>query len=255
MASRLQKQFFYGIFYIVFFAAIIVGSYYLFIKPAPSCFDNIQNQGEQGIDCGGPCAKICIPQTIKQIAVSRPFAFVLDKSHIGLLAQINNPNSDYAAKNFSYKFSVYNNAGALIQSFSGESFAYAGEVKYVLVPNVSIPDTNFARTDFLVENTDWTPASQFGGLPMLSLSGVKNASAAGGVISANGQITNKDTISFSKVAVIAVFHGKFGQIDGASQTELENLSPNESRPFSITHPPLADVNLSATEIAAYALRR
>lgn len=24
-------------------------------KPFPDCFDNIQNQGEQGIDCGGPC--------------------------------------------------------------------------------------------------------------------------------------------------------------------------------------------------------
>ncbi len=24
-------------------------------KPCPSCFDGIQNQGEEGVDCGGPC--------------------------------------------------------------------------------------------------------------------------------------------------------------------------------------------------------
>lgn len=24
-------------------------------KPFPDCFDNMQNQGEQGVDCGGPC--------------------------------------------------------------------------------------------------------------------------------------------------------------------------------------------------------
>jgi len=24
-------------------------------KPIPDCYDNIQNQGEQGVDCGGPC--------------------------------------------------------------------------------------------------------------------------------------------------------------------------------------------------------
>ena len=24
-------------------------------KPVPDCFDNIQNQGEKGVDCGGPC--------------------------------------------------------------------------------------------------------------------------------------------------------------------------------------------------------
>ena len=25
-------------------------------KPTATCYDGIQNQGEEGIDCGGPCA-------------------------------------------------------------------------------------------------------------------------------------------------------------------------------------------------------
>ena len=30
-------------------------------NPAPTCSDGIQNQGETGIDCGGPCPAICPP--------------------------------------------------------------------------------------------------------------------------------------------------------------------------------------------------
>jgi hypothetical protein len=29
-------------------------------EPCPTCFDGIQNQGEEGVDCGGPCDRECI---------------------------------------------------------------------------------------------------------------------------------------------------------------------------------------------------
>jgi hypothetical protein len=35
-------------------------------KPFPDCNDNIQNQGELGIDCGGPCAP-CLAQVTARI--------------------------------------------------------------------------------------------------------------------------------------------------------------------------------------------
>ncbi len=33
-----------------------------FCDPCPTCSDGIQNQGEKGIDCEGPCSKICPPE-------------------------------------------------------------------------------------------------------------------------------------------------------------------------------------------------
>jgi len=38
-------------------------------KPCPSCFDGIQNQGEEGIDCGGPC-KPCPTTTTTKITTT-----------------------------------------------------------------------------------------------------------------------------------------------------------------------------------------
>ena len=34
-------------------------------KPCPSCYDSIQNQGEEGVDCGGPCPPCPVPEEEK----------------------------------------------------------------------------------------------------------------------------------------------------------------------------------------------
>ena len=43
---------------------IVLGGIYYF-EPSPSCFDKIQNQNEEGIDCGGVC-KQCLEYPLKQ---------------------------------------------------------------------------------------------------------------------------------------------------------------------------------------------
>ena len=59
MIKRTVKQ----IVIIIFFLAIVfvIGFlfYKVFLEHSPTCFDGIQNQGEIGIDCEGPCEKIC----------------------------------------------------------------------------------------------------------------------------------------------------------------------------------------------------
>jgi hypothetical protein len=37
--------------------------------PEPTCFDQVQNQGEEDIDCGGPC----IPCTVEEASKSKSF--------------------------------------------------------------------------------------------------------------------------------------------------------------------------------------
>ena len=44
----------FGLFYL-FIIGAVAGLGYLIFKPVASCFDNLQNQNETGVDCGGPC--------------------------------------------------------------------------------------------------------------------------------------------------------------------------------------------------------
>lgn len=40
--------------------------------PAPSCSDGIENNGETGIDCGGPCAAVCPPPPAPSVSAPTP---------------------------------------------------------------------------------------------------------------------------------------------------------------------------------------
>jgi hypothetical protein len=252
--TRGVKQIAYGTFYLAIFVAIIAGFYFVFLKPAPSCFDNIQNQKEEGIDCGGPCSGACIPASIKSIEiVDRILFFEPAPSSISFLARVSNPNLAYATKNFSYQLSLRNASGTIVKSIPGNSFIYAGEVKYIFMPNVGVSRSLFDKADLEINGVSWLPANEFVGPPQLAVSRVQTNVSNSRVI-AEGQATNNDIVSFPRVTVLAIFKGKLGQTAGVSQTELDNLSPNESRQFSVSYPAVTDFDISATQVYAYAAR-
>ncbi len=252
MPRRLRKQILYGAFYLLVLAVLGGGIYFAFFKPAQSCYDKIQNQDEVEVDCGGVCSNICTPVKIKpielygQILTLRP-----DAEHMSLVAQINNPNLDYSAKGFSYTFSLYDSSGTVIKSLTGTSFIYLGEAKYILVANV--PRVDFSRVSFMAKNTEWVPSKDATGPPNLALVGAQ-VNVKEGKLVVEGSIANKDIIIVGQVTVLALFYGNLGQIAGASQTEVTDLSLGETRAFSVVHPNIENIDLTATKIFLYAER-
>ena len=252
MPRRLRKQILYGAFYLLVFALIWGGIYFLFLKPAPSCYDKVKNQDEVEVDCGGVCSGVCSTVKIKplesvvQILTLRP-----DAEHMSLFAQINNPNLDYMAKSFIYNFSLYDSSDKVVKSFRGSSFIYPGEAKYILVPN--FPNIDFSRVGFTAESPEWVSSKEASGAPNLALVGAQVNMKEGKLV-VEGNIVNKDVIVVGSVLALATFTGDLGQIAGVSQTEVADLSPGETRAFSIVHPNIERVDLAATKIFLYAQR-
>ncbi len=255
--KRTFKQLIYGLFYLACWTGIFLVIYNAFLKPAPSCFDNIQNQGEEGIDCGGPCAKVCTPGTLQPIA-GGVSVFPLGspsstQQAISLLANIKNPNSDFAARSFSYAFGIYDANGNSLATSSGDSFVYAQEIKYIAVPRFSLPSG--AKADhaiFTVSDPVWAKASDY--LPAALRVQNFAATVSGNNISVSGNLTNEDNVVFARVTALSVFYDGLGKLTGVSETELENVAPNETRAFTILHPPIPSANLAATQVFVYAAR-
>ncbi len=263
MSLRLAKQIIYGFFYLVLWGGLIALAYFLFLKPAPSCFDNVKNQGESGVDCGGPCSKVCIPKEIRPIElVGDVLTFATGQDHISLLAQVKNSNADFAAKRFNYAFSFYDASGKLLRSIQGNSFIYASEVKYILALSEELTATDsINKVNFSVSDVQWDSAYNFRGPPSIAIQDVKTSfqkknGIYEGEFLAEGRITNNDTVAFPLATVVAIFSGSRGQVVGASQTQIDNLTPNESKLFSIIFPKIQDdINASNTKLFVYASRR
>ncbi len=252
MPRRFRKQFLYGLGFLIFWIVAIGGPYFL-LKPAPSCVDHTQNQGEGGIDCGGPCAVACIPRTLREIEVLDTRMIVNDATHGSLIGEIRNGNLDWAAKSFDYIFNIYDDVGKFLQSSKGTSFIYAGEVTYLALPNLEFPKVGHnTKLEIQSSSVEWVPSSEFP-RPQFQYPQNLSPTITSQGIEIRGNVTNKDTLVFPRITLIAILFGVSQEPIGVSQTVIENLAPNDTSPFVIYHPPLTGLK-GLTELYISAFR-
>lgn len=250
--NRLVKQIIYGFVFLTIFSVFGFLFYLIFLKPAPTCFDGIQNQNEQGIDCGGPCAKICLPETLQPITIQKVQLFYPDRLHISLLAIIENRNPDYAVKNFKYIFKTYNKEDQLVDTFSGESFIYSSEIKYLAAVRLNASTTPAKYAELEITNLDWVPAEEFS-KPSLAFQNWQLENDLSQLV-VKGRVINNDVVSFSKVKIVGVFTNNLGKIVGVSQTEIEKIAPGEVESFVIYHPFIDGINSDNVKLYFSAIR-
>jgi hypothetical protein len=85
---------------------------------APSCMDGKQNQGEGGVDCGGPCPFAC---TIDETAPTVEFirAVSSQPGRTDAIAYLQNRNDNAELLNASYSISFYNANETLVAHRTG----------------------------------------------------------------------------------------------------------------------------------------
>ena len=105
-----------GIF--AFGAVILAISAFGIFHRAPSCVDGTQNQNEDGIDCGGPCAYLC---TAMLAPPSVRFALPLSPvpGRVDVIAYVDNLNATAAARRVPFTIELENKEGIRIASSSG----------------------------------------------------------------------------------------------------------------------------------------
>jgi hypothetical protein len=254
MTLRQTKQLIYGAFYLIVWLGILIGIYFWLVRPVPSCFDGTQNQGEVGVDCGGPCVLACIPSNLHKISVlGNVLTFASSPGHYTVLAQIANTNSGFAAESFDFRFNLYDASGTVVASAPGRSFMYAGEVKYLMVPNLSVT-SEVEQASLAISNVHWVEAAALGVVPQFVVQNLGAGPASSGTVATQGEIVNRDIAAFEDVLVVGIFKSSSGGPVGASQTLIDHLSPNETRSFSVFYPAVPGVDPARTELYAYAFR-
>jgi hypothetical protein len=251
MSRRITKQFIYGFLYLVVLAALVFGFYRLFLRPTPSCTNGIQDQNETGIDCGGVCGNVCLSAANPLEVPEKALVFHPAASHTVLLGEVRNPNADIAALNFGYHFDLYDASGTLVGTVQGDSYLYGSEIRYLAAFDDAPVAAAATRAELVLEVPEWIAATQFP-RPPLDIQDSRVATTTG-MFSVTGHAVNRDTLALPHVTVLALFHGRFGEIAGVSQTELDNVAAGEARAFTIVHPALPGV--ADTKLTLYVTAR
>lgn len=126
-----------------------------FFNRPPSCFDKKQNQGEEGIDCGGPCTKLCGEAIIEPLVIWKRF-FRVAPGVYTLGALIENQNAVAMANDAEYTFELYKDE-ALLERRSGRIDLNARSFTPIIESNVTTGQIVPNRIEFSLktENVDW----------------------------------------------------------------------------------------------------
>ena len=215
--------------YLVIFALIGTGFYYLF-RTAPTCSDKIQNQGEEGVDCGGPCAKCEAMPRVENAKIIEKSIIPGEAGKYDALVKITNPNSQFGVANFDYSFNLLDDSGKIIAQSGGTGFILPAETKYILAFNLA-PETKPASLDFKISSFKWNKFTEYKGPDIAIIAKEFNLTSGGesGFAKLTAKMRNQSGYDFREITVKAVIRNGNGDPIAVNQTSFNDVRVNEER--------------------------
>lgn len=228
------------------------GVYYKWFYQAPTCFDNKQNQKEEGVDCGGPCQMSCELLTVKKLEVQWVKTVFLKDGLYDVVAMIENSNPNYGLERFNYTFKLFDRDQRLIVEKTGSNFILPNQKKYIIETNVATdkrPDSAQLLMDGS-SKTDWQRLADNFETPDIYVHDKQfrylenQPTVQGGVAQASGIIKNNSNYDFDKISVAVALYDANRDIIGVNKTEVYTVPAGEERYFSVLwfSPLSAEVN-------------
>ena len=228
MHHRTVKQLAFGSIVFITTGIIATGVYYFYLKPAPICFDNKQNQKETGIDCGGSC----IPCEVKglDLVTEEVKTFPAGENKTTLLAKVKNPSQSFPAS-FSYKFSL---GGAFLDdTLRGNAVIAPGASKYLVIPGVAVPTKDIKSIKLEISELNWQGENK---TKVRNIGITIETNVKENRITVTGTLANSSATSFPRVDLTALLFGKEGEILNASVTRLEKVEAFSQKQFIVFFP-------------------
>ncbi|PJE57770.1 MAG: hypothetical protein COU82_00040 [Candidatus Portnoybacteria bacterium CG10_big_fil_rev_8_21_14_0_10_38_18] len=241
---RLRKRITILVVFLVILLAIGLGIYLIIRPEQPTCFDGIQNQGETGIDCGGPCGACPHPKELEIVSHD----FILTTSdNFDLVAEVKNPNADWGVESMVYEFTFYNANNQLIGSKQGTTYILPQETKYIVEQKI-YPTQTPSIMKFDLKDISWQKLTGFSELQIR----VKNETPRiiDGKYNLYGAIENKSNYNLDRVEVVGLLFDENHKIIAVGKTEIRTFLMGETRDFEINWP-YADKEISSSEIKVY----
>jgi hypothetical protein len=211
---------------IILGAAIAV--YFTIFYKAPTCFDNIMNGDEQGIDCGGKCERLCQSAFLPaQIAWGGGKFEMIAPSLYNVAALIINPNTNAAAVNVPYKFSLYDSRGLLLIERKGTLTipAHRNTLAFETAVDVGKRTPTKVTFEFMSPPVWFKSIDTLGGLAIVD----KKYSENSGDSSLLVTLENRSLVPINNITVGAILFDIDGNAIGFSRTQIDSLAPNGGR--------------------------
>lgn len=230
--SSRRKAAYSGVFIAAMVLLIGVPLFLLFYEP-PTCNDGKKNQGELGIDCSGPCPKICATEFLSPLVVwSR--AIRVAPGLYNLLAYAENPNISGKAERVSYIFRLYDSNTVLIAERKGKTFILPHKKIPVFESGVKTGERVPVRVTFeFMGNIPWEKETESKDMIIVQ-SKVLNMEKASPRLDA--VLENRSVREVEDIEVTAIVYDTEDNALAFSRTIVDEIGKNSTAPVTFTWP-------------------
>lgn len=142
--------------YFSIFSAIvllIIAGLISFFREGPTCTDNVRNQNEEGVDCGGPCAP-CLGNVKELVSLWTRYIEV-GPSRYDVAALFENPNSFAASSIVHYSVKLHDKNNILIALRGGVTFINPNERFVIFESNIETANRIPVQASVEFEPIEW----------------------------------------------------------------------------------------------------
>ncbi|PID52221.1 MAG: hypothetical protein CR972_02975 [Candidatus Moraniibacteriota bacterium] len=221
----------FAIMFLVFISLV-----FSIIISDPTCSDGKQNQGEEGIDCGGPCATCEVELTGKNLIVKDSHVIYGGEMKYDVVASLHNPNALFGGEKVFYTIEIIGSGGDVLDTRSGETFILPNENKYLVEIGLETA-AQPVKVETTIERVDWVKFTNFESPQIL----VKNQKVGlvergSDYAQAFGIVSNESSFDFHNVGINVIIFDERGVPIAANKTVQRTLDADTQREFVLNWP-------------------
>ena len=238
LISRSFKQVIIFLAYCTLATLLAIVVYSAFFKVPDTCFDNRQNQNEQGVDCGGICQAVCQDKITGADLEITEIAFVQGSNgRYDILGKVHNPNDEIGASAFVYTMLLKDSMGNILATRSGQGYILPQENKYVIELNVAAAAAP-TLASLRISDIEWARFSGYQEKPAINIYQKRYGPIVAGVGfgEAYGLLSNESPYDFRSIIVRVILRDSSGKPLAFNTTEMRTVKSREERDFRLIWP-------------------
>src|SRR3989338_1221880 len=218
--------------FVLLIASISYGLIDYFFLIEATCFDKVQNNSEEGIDCGLlACGVACEPAILPLNVLSQKLIEVRSGDY-DFVAQINNPNSFFGTSRAKYTLDF----GGVIPNRSGTFYILPGQTRFIIVNGIR-SDSTLTSVSINITEVGWEKVEVFENINFP----IQRKSYA--VVDKNcvfsefeAVVLNNSDFDFDKVEVGVILSDGDNNIVAANRTDIRTFLSRTERYFKVSWP-------------------
>lgn len=222
---RIQRQvIIFTIYFLIVFIPVVFISYNL-LKKSPSCFDGIQNNLEEGVDCNGTCQLQC-NGTYRDVKINFVRGLKVSENVYDIFALLENYNTEIYFPNIPYNLNFYNDEGKLMGTTTGAFSLFPQSKGVIFLPALSLLQNPKTIDLSLGEHK----AMSFNGdqPKNISVSNWQAQRGANNSLQLVGELKNPNNNSFNNISVYALLYDDTKTVYAVSATKVVSLGGRQT---------------------------